>query len=106
MSLDISLMIESSVVYGGNITHNLNTMAAKAGIYEQIWQPKRNGIIYAHQLVGPLQKGLEELVSNLDFYEQFNPANGWGDYAGLVRFVREYLEACKAWPEAKVRAEG
>lgn len=29
-------------------------------------------------------------------------SNGWGDYDGLVSFVRHYLAACRQWPEAMV----
>jgi hypothetical protein len=27
----------------------------------------------------------------------------WGDYGGLVRFVSDYLQACKSYPEATIR---
>lgn len=39
MSLDISLILDDKVVFETNITHNLNTMADKAGIYYACWRP-------------------------------------------------------------------
>ena len=40
MSLDVYLKREGvETVYCANITHNLNVMAGKAGIYEALWRP-------------------------------------------------------------------
>jgi hypothetical protein len=103
MSLDVYLRVTKPVeVYQDNITHNLNKMADKAGLYEALWRPDENGITHAHQLIPILEKGLAELRSKPEFYEQFNPENGWGTYVGLVKFVRDYLEACKENPDAEV----
>jgi hypothetical protein len=63
-------------VYSANITHNLHQMAEAAG--------------------------LRLLESDRERFEQFNPANEWGDYDGLVRFVRNYLAACNRYPTAVV----
>lgn len=90
-------------VYHANITHNLNKMAAEAGIYEVLWRPDESGIEYAEQLIVPLRLGLALLKSDPSRFEPFNPENGWGDYSGLVRFVENYLEACEKYPAAKVR---
>lgn len=92
----------SEYVYSRNITHNLNTMADAAGIYKHLWRPDEIGITKAEQLIAPLSSGLVELMANPEKYKAFNPPNGWGDYGGLVEFVREYLEACKAHPSATV----
>lgn len=89
--------------YNGNITHNLTTMADAAGIYKPLWRPDEIGIERAAQLIAPLETGLAELRSNPEKYKAHNPPNGWGDYDGLVRFVSEYLDACKANPNCSVR---
>lgn len=91
-------------VHWGNITHNLNKMADEAGIYKCLWRPEEIDIIYAHQLIEPLEKGLDLLLSDPDHFKQFNPPNGWGDYDGLVRFVTQYLSACKSHPGTRIRA--
>ena len=96
---------KTNKVYSGNITHNLGNMASVAGIYEALWHPDEIGITKAAQLVGLLTDGLERLSSNPEKFKAFNPANGWGDYDGLVEFVTEYLAACIANPDADVLAD-
>jgi hypothetical protein len=103
MSLDVTLKkMVPTEVYSDNITHNLNTMAQEAGIYEVLWRPEEIGITHAHQLIPFLERGLGKLRANPEKFERFNPANGWGNYVGLVTFVRDYLEACRANPDAEI----
>ncbi len=94
---------EDFCVYTANITHNLGAMADAAGIYEFLWEPAKAEIEIAAQLVGPLTIGLERLRADPEKYRAFNPKNGWGNYEGLVRFVDDYLSACRAYPRATVR---
>jgi len=89
--------------YEANITHNLAGMAAQAGIYMHLWRPDEMGITKAKQLIEPLTEGLALLESDPEGFRALNPANGWGDYEGLVRFVSNYLKACKSYPDATVR---
>lgn len=93
---------ETDKVYSANITHNLNTMAGEAGIYEHLWLPDEIGITKAKELIEPLREGLHKLKSEPEKYKAFNPSNGWGTYEGLVRFVSNYLDACYENPEADV----
>lgn len=95
---------EEHTIYEDNITHNLGQMAEKAGIYQALWRPDENGIEIAYQLIEPLLAGLNRLQSDPDYFKQFNPPNGWGDYDGLVRFTQYYLKACQANPTATVYA--
>lgn len=95
-----------SQVFEYNITHNLGEMADAAGIYGALWRPDENGITKASQLIEPLEKGLARLRESPEHFKQYNPSNGWGDYAGLVRFVEAYLQACRKWPSAEVSASG
>jgi len=90
--------------YSDNITHNLGTMAEAAGIYKHLWRPEDIGITTARQLIEPLRAGLELLRSDPERFKKLNPANGWGDYEGLVEFVERYLLACETFPEADVHA--
>ena len=53
-------------------------------------------------LIEPLRAGLAKLIAEPDRFRAFNPANGWGDYEGLVAFVQEYLHACEENPDADV----
>ena len=90
-------------VYEANITHNLNRMAAAAGIYEACWRPEEIGVTHAKQLIPLLRAGLDKLKADPAHYEQFNAANGWGLYKHFVPWVEKYLQACEEYPEAKVR---
>ncbi len=94
---------EADEVYNANITHNLNTMATEAGIYEHLWQPGLIGVTTARELIEPLREGLALLESDPERFKKFNPANGWGDYEGFCVFVEEYLAACEKHPDAKIR---
>jgi hypothetical protein len=97
-----SVEVESKHVYSANITHNLGRMASDAGLYEPLWRPEEIGITKAGQLILPLQTGLALLMSAPERFEKFNPENGWGDYDTLVKFVKDYKDACEKWPDATV----
>lgn len=105
MSLDVYLTaVRPTEVYWANITHNLGKMAKEAGIYQALWRPEEIGITHAEQLIEPLSVGLTKLKADPMYYSQFNAPNGWGMYEHFVPFVEKYLEACKANPDAEVRA--
>lgn len=94
----------SDTLYRANITHNLGAMADAAGIYKALWRPDENGLKYARDLIAPLADGLARLEAEPKYFEKFNAPNGWGLYEHFVPFVREYLAACREYPEARVRA--
>lgn len=93
---------ELSTVFSSNITHNLRKMAEAAGMYQILWRPDEEGIQKAAALINPLEGGLAMLEENPDRFKILNPENGWGDYSGLVKFVKDYLDACKEFPTASV----
>jgi hypothetical protein len=96
------LEFEDNIVFEYNITHNLNTMAQEAGIYEYLWHPESLNITTAKQLIDPLLKGYRLLLSDRERLKAFNPPNGWGSYEGLVKFVKAYYDACYTYPSAKI----
>lgn len=89
-------------LYHDNITHNLNSMAMKAGLYDALWHPGDNKLKFAKDLIPILADGLERLVDSPGYFHQFNPENKWGNYEGLVTFVASYLNACRKWPDARI----
>lgn len=91
------------ILYGANITHNLNKMAAEAGIYEACWRPEEIGAKQAKDITPILEKGLELLKSKPEYFEKFNPSNGWGSYDDFADWVEGYLEACRENPEALIK---
>lgn len=122
---------QPSGIYTANITHNLNKMADAAGLYDALWHPalivagpevakqirdlegqrqwsdadasRVQFMAKARDLVEPLRVGLARLRGDPQRFEALNPASGWGDYAGLVRFTSDYLAACEKHPESTVR---
>jgi len=111
MSLDVTLSKYCECcgtkheVYDANITHNLGEMAGEAGIYQALWRPEEIGIEFAKELIEPLTDGLNALLADPAHFEKFNSENGWGMYEHFVPFVRNYLEACKKNPKAKVETD-
>lgn len=105
MSLDVSLVkMAPTEMYGRNITHNLAAMADAAGLYQPIWRPDEMTppVTTAAQLAPLLRDGLATLTADPERFTALNPQNEWGSYAGLVAFVRQYLAACEAHPDATV----
>jgi hypothetical protein len=103
MSLNVYLTaVRPTTVFEANVTHNLNRMAEEAGIYKHLWRPEEIGITKAEQLIEPLRVGLALLESEPKRFIAFNPENGWGHYGGFVDWVRKYLAACEADPDAEV----
>jgi hypothetical protein len=92
-----------ATVYDRNITHNLGKMADAAGVYYACWRPDEKGWSKAKDLIEPLETGLKRLRDDPEAFKVHNPSNGWGDYEGLVAFVASYLDACKEYPEARIR---
>jgi len=106
MSLDVYLdepNQDSTTLWTRNITHNVDSMAIAAGIYECIWRPETVGIVIAAQLVYPLQQGLMKLRTEREKIQPLEPSNGWGSYEGFVDFVRAYLSAACENPLALVK---
>lgn len=87
-------------VYWANITHSLGKMAKEAGIYEALWRPEEIEKTKAGEIVGLLEKGLNQLKSRPKHFEKFNSPNGWGMYEHFVPFVEQYLNACKEYPDS------
>jgi hypothetical protein len=107
MSLDVSLRVTAGTVkeiecYRANITHNLGKMAQACDLYLAMWRPEEIGCVFARDIIDLLRQGIEKLISDPDEYKKLNPKNGWGDYEGLLKFAREYLQACRDYPEAKI----
>lgn len=106
MSLDVYLDEgdgeDGERLYQANITHNLNRMAKEGGFYEVLWRPDELGIKTARELIAPLTDAFALLLKEPERFKAHNPANGWGDYEGLVRFVAGYAIACSQHPDARV----
>jgi hypothetical protein len=123
MSLDVIIKDnEGNTLYEGNVTHNLAVMAKKCGVYEAIWRPymtlntyysslknfscyedelefESSSVIKSWQIIELIEKGLEEIKGNEEYYSKFDSVNGWGTYKDFLPFVEKYLEALKQYPK-------
>lgn len=91
-------------LYSRNITHNLGKMADAAGIYYSLWRPDEMTppAKLAKDITALLEQGLAKLEAEPDKFKAFNATNGWGTYDCLVEFTRDYLRACREYPEAEI----
>jgi hypothetical protein len=104
MSLDVNIRaVVPTTVFDGNLTHNLGRMAAEANLYYPLWRPEELGLTKAGDLIPFLEAGLYKLTHYREDLEKHNPPNGWGDYHVLVRFVEDYLAACREFPEGDIK---
>jgi hypothetical protein len=100
MSLDFYLeeiVTENKDVFEGNITGNLCPMWTKAGIYEALYESKGKR---AKEIIQVIESGIKDMETKPEEYKVLNPKNGWGDYDGALRWIKNLLEACIEHPEA------
>jgi len=106
MGLDVSLtQMQPTVVFSGNITHNLTDMARAARLYVPLWHPDQIDIVHASDLVDYLETGIAVMKNDPERFRKFDSPNGWGVYVDFIRFCEEYLAACKANPDAEITAD-
>ena len=106
MSLDFSLLEgKPREVFSANITHNLTSMAEEAGLYDALWHPENIGAVYARDIIQALEDGHDLLLFDEDRFTKYDAPNGWGTYEHFVPFVKECLDACRAFPEAIIESD-
>lgn len=94
--------INSELLYSANITHNLNQMADKAGIYEALWNGEENGIKTGKQLADILNPAIRDMDLNPGKYRPFNASNGWGTYEVFVPWLEELRDRCVMYPDCLI----
>lgn len=106
MSLDIDL-IETSPhsVFDANITHNLGTMADKAGIYKALWHPEDVGIKKALELAHILAPAIADMDARPEYYKTFDAKNGWGTYKDFAPWLKKLYHACIMHPNAEIKVD-
>ena len=109
MSLDVYLTIDAGgpdpvELFSANYTHNCNKMADVAGLYGIVWRPEENCIVTASDLISPLETGIAAMEADPEKFRALNPDNGWGSYDTFIPWLRRYLDACRKFPRANVRA--
>lgn len=105
---------EDNEYWHGNITHNLVTMAMqcvcecpyRVTLYKILWLPQESGLLGKKGVLTPsyikaLSVCLNALKEHKDFYEKYNPKNGWGNYENLVSFIESFIKATSNIPQDK-----
>jgi hypothetical protein len=103
---------EDHIYWHGNITHNLGTIANhclcqcpdKTSLYSILWRPEETTLLtvtgrLTSSYIKALSICLRELKDYRNYYEKFNPENGWGNYDDLVNFVESLLVALNKIPK-------
>lgn len=104
MSLDVNLKVKGEgEVFSANITHNLGKMAAACGVYYACWRPEEINCTRAKHILPMLEEGVKLLKEHPDFYKTFDSSNGWGLYIHFLPWLEQYTDACRTYPEAKIR---
>lgn len=82
-----------------NVTYNLGPMLRAAGLPawgDLLGKPAAEVAVVLGQVDARLHFDRVALV------KEHTPSNGWGDWDDAVRFVREFLTACRYHPKAVV----
>lgn len=103
---------EDNVYFHVNLTHNLIEMARKCSalgscstkvtgdlsLYDLMWHPEENLGIAKPTLeyMTDVMECYKKLLLKPDYFEQFNPKNGWGNYDQLLQGVKNYLNALQS----------
>ena len=101
----VTLCAPRGVVYHGNITHNLTTMAERAGLYRAMWRPAEVNARVAADMIPNLEAGIVRLEADPDRFREFTPPNKWGSYETLLTVAKEYLAACRQYPDAIIEVD-
>jgi hypothetical protein len=54
------------------------------------------------EAAGPLAAAVKRMEADPDHYRAMNPPNGWGDYDGALRYLRNLAEACAEHPRCRI----
>lgn len=49
-----------------------------------------------------LSKAIHDIYWDREFYEEYNPSNGWGSVDGFLCFLSSFKNACHKFPSATV----
>jgi hypothetical protein len=57
----------------------------------------------AKEAAPELAAAVSHMASHPEEYEPMNPGNGWGDHNGALRYLVNFLLACRYHPDFKVQ---
>lgn len=89
-------------VFSTEISDDLRFMAREAGLLNFVWYSDENNVIYAKQMVIPLQKAIEKLKANTDYFHRYEGKCDDSKCYNFLLFLEQYLRACKKYNEALI----
>lgn len=99
MSLGISLICPTSEptdpVWTGSPTYNLGPMWRAAGADLSAFGGKTGA-----ECLSVLTVAIERMEADPATFKAMNPANGWGDYDGLLAVFHDLRAKCETRPDA------
>lgn len=106
MSWDVSFAIDvgggnlRDVADSGNYTYNVSPM-----YYEALGGGGLRGLDGrpAAEVIPELERAIADMEARPEHYRTMNPPNGWGDYDGALRFLRNILRDAVECPATTVR---
>lgn len=83
----------------GNYTANVSPMWHKAlgGVSLRDFH-----LVNAREAAPKLAEAVKAMQADPDAYRAMNPPNGWGDYDGALRYLRDLAEACAKHPKCRI----
>lgn len=54
------------------------------------------------EAAGVVARAVERMEADPDFYRQWEPENGWGDYEGALAYLRRLRDGCQENPAASI----
>jgi len=103
MSLNFIVSITSPhEVIDANITHNVNKMWIKAGIYDELYKSEGKKV---SEVIGKLEVGLTKMIIDSKGYTELNPENGWGSYDGAVKWLTNLIMELKKYPDGIIEID-
>ena len=102
MGLDFGLEVdlggpEPIEVHSANITHNVKSMWAEAGVYSALYES--HGQV-ARTVLPALKGGLKAMTDDPDRYRKMDSPNGWGTYEDAAIWIAQLIEEIERMPNA------
>jgi hypothetical protein len=103
---DVHLMRYTPIsVYKTYVKRDIFQMADLVGVYSIIWKPNDYGINKASKLIPHLERAIEELEKNPDFFKALQPEEKWSTYENFLAWLKRYLSACRNYPDAEIHID-
>lgn len=109
MSLDLSIVTDpckhcnrEREKLSFNYTYNV------APMWYEVY-PEDDGMVYIDEMTGEeaypkIIRAIHRMLAREKDMKKLNPKNGWGDYDGFLKFLRDLADACTKCPSGVWRS--